>query len=116
MADQAFFPNPRLQAKLDFTPLSDRLDQAWYSTVVENLRDALFPPQQPPLHLTSKPVRVRSIWGAYDNKKQASVGSMIVHACMIGALVYISVTGARVVTEPRKVEHITYIPTPPPQE
>ena len=38
MADQVYIP--RYQAALDFTPLSDRLDQPWFSTVAENIRDA----------------------------------------------------------------------------
>jgi TonB family protein len=111
MADQALIPHSQYQAALNFTPLSERLAAPWYSTVADNVRDALFPKPQPPLRLTSKPVRVRSIWGEYDHKKSAGTGSIIVHGLIVAALVYISVAGAKVVTQPKKpTETITWIP------
>jgi periplasmic protein TonB len=109
MADQAFLPRSEY---VKFTPLSDQLDQPWYSTVADNIRDALFPSKQPPLQLTSKPVRVRSIWGEYNYKKKAGVGSMMVHAAMIGALIWLSVYTPKVVEKPKTEEHITYIAPP----
>ncbi len=100
-------------AALDFTPLADRIAQPWYRTVADNVRDALFPQEQPPLRLTSKPVRVRSIWGEYDNHRQAGIGSMMVHAAMIGFLIYISIAAPKIVNQVKPTESITYVAPPP---
>src|SRR5205085_10991676 len=112
MADQVVNLRSQYQA-LDFTPLSDRIGQPWYRTVADNVRDALFPQKQPPLHLTSKPVRVRSIWGEYDNHRQASVGSTIVHITMVAFLIYISIATPKIVNQVKPTETITYVAPPP---
>src|SRR5438270_12150523 len=102
MADQVLIPRSTYPA-LNLMPISDRIAQPWYSTVVDNVRDALFPPKQPPLHLTSRPVRVREIWGAYDYKKRGGVGSFIVHSIMIALLIYISVGAPKVIEKQKPV-------------
>ena len=65
----------------------------------ENLRDLLFPEKLPPLKLTSRPVAVKSIWGAYDNRKVARTTSLIVHGALIAGLVALSIIGARKVVQ-----------------
>ena len=109
MADQAYLPRSEY---VKFTPLSDQLDQPWFKTVADNIRDALFPSKQPPLQLTSRPVRVRSIWGEYNYKKKAGVGSMMVHAAMIGTLIWLSVYTPKVTEKPKEHETITYVAPP----
>src|SRR4051812_25432081 len=79
-----------------------------WQSLRENLRDALFPEKLPPLKLTSRPVAVRSIWGAYDNRKVARTSSLIVHAAMIAALVAVSIIGAKKVVE-AKQEQVTIV-------
>ena len=74
----------------------------------ENLRDVLFPEKLPPLKLTSRPVPVRSIWGAYDNRKFARTSSVVVHAGLIAALIAASILGHRVYQEQKK-EAVTII-------
>ena len=111
MANQALIPSSPNVAGFDFRPLSDRIEQPLWRSLVDNVRAALFPSKEPPLRLTSRPVKVRSIWGEYDYKRRASVGSIIVHALMISALVYISVVGTKkAVEKPKPTETITYIP------
>src|SRR5947199_289809 len=102
MADQVYIPH--YQAALDFTPLSDRLDQPWFSTVAENIRDAMFPSKQPPLRLTSKPVRVRGIWGDYNYKPSAGVLSLIAHGVMVAAVIWLSMATSRVIDKPKPHE------------
>src|SRR3954453_4895051 len=79
-----------------------------FQSLKENLRDVLFPEKLPPLKLTSRPVAVKSIWGAYDNRKVARTSSMIVHAGLIGALIAASILGHKVYQEQKK-EEVTII-------
>ena len=74
----------------------------------ENLRDLLFPEKLPPLKLTSRPVPVKSIWGAYDNRKVARTTSLVVHGAMIAGLVALSIIGARKVVE-KTQEQVTIV-------
>ena len=48
-----------------------KVEESLFQSLKNNLRDVLFPEKLPPLKLTSRPVAVRSIWGAYDNRKVA---------------------------------------------
>jgi len=88
-----------------------KVEESLFQSLKNNLRDVLFPEKLPPLKLTSRPVAVRSIWGAYDNRKVARTSSMIVHIAMIGALVAISIIGAKQVTE-AKHEQVTIVAPP----
>lgn len=85
-----------------------KTEESLFHSLKENLRDALFPEKLPPLKLTSRPVAVKSIWGDYDNRKIASTSSAIVHACMIAALVAVSIIGAKKVVE-EKHETVTLV-------
>ncbi|MBV8205840.1 MAG: energy transducer TonB [Acidobacteria bacterium] len=95
MANQVVIPRSPVP-DFDFRPLSDRLEEPWWRTVRENLRAALLRSNEPPLNLTSRPVKVRNIWGDYDYKKPAGVWSVLLHAAAIGGLVYISIAGTKV--------------------
>jgi TonB family protein len=113
----AFSKPPRVEMTarpIQVHTLSETIDEPFWRTLPQNLRDALFPKKQAPLALTSKPVRVKSIWGEYNYKRRAGVGSFFVHAAMIGAIIYLSVAVPKVTPKPKPVEHITYIPTEAP--
>jgi TonB family protein len=84
---------------LHMQQLMASLEQSWWTSLKSNLRDTLFPEKLPPLKLTSQPVPVREIWGDYNNRKQATVGSVIVHALMVALLIAISIVGARAVKQ-----------------
>ena len=67
------------------TPAS--LDQAWYSNIIAAVRETIHPVKLPPLHVTSKPVPVRDIWGFYGGqKKQAGLSSIAIHAGVVALL------------------------------
>src|SRR3954469_11093978 len=85
-----------------------KVEESLLGSLKENLRDILFPEKLPPLKLTSRPVAVKSIWGAYDNRKTASTWSIIVHTVMIGTLIGLSIFGAKKVVE-SKHEQVTLI-------
>ena len=101
MANQVLVP-PRTSivrnaghADLHLQQLMASLEQSWWSSLKNNLHDAFFPEKLPPLKLTSQPVKVREIWGDYNNRKQATVGTTVVHAVMVAFLIAISIIGAR---------------------
>jgi protein TonB len=86
-------------SSLHMQQLIARLEQSWWDSLKSNLRDTFFPEKLPPLKLTSKPVRVREIWGDYNNRKSATVGTTIVHSLMVAGLIAISIVGARAVKQ-----------------
>jgi TonB family protein len=59
----------------------------WYKTLQLSVRDLSEEKKLPPLRLTSKPVRVKSIWGAYDNKQKGVLSSLSTHVAVV-ALVF----------------------------
>ncbi len=52
--------------------------------------------------LTSRPVKVREIWGEYNYKKESAGVSLVVHVAVIAALIAASIVGAKVVKEQAK--------------
>ena len=48
-----------------------------------HLKEAIRPPQLPPIQVTSKPVAVKDIWGEYRYGKQAGVSSVLIHASVV---------------------------------
>ncbi len=96
-------PNPttKKQDELNLLPPT-HISQGLFSSLASNLKEALFPEKLPPLQLTSRPVRVREIWGEYGNRKKSGTISVLLHALAIGGIVALSLTGAKVVQEARK--------------
>jgi TonB family protein len=59
----------------------------WYVEFYENIRDYFFPPKQPPLELTAKPVQVKSIWGfSAGNERRAGLITASLHVGAIAIL------------------------------
>jgi len=63
-------------------------EQAWFQSLVGNIRDLIHPPQLPPLDVTSKPIPVKDIWGNDENKRKAGVSSLLIHVGLVGLLVF----------------------------
>jgi len=110
MAQQTLVP-PSEQDELNLLLKSDMEDSLWTS-LRSNIRAALFPEKLPPLVLTSRPVKVREIWGEYDYKKQASGVSLVVHILMIAGLIYISILGARAMKNAEKPKETVVLIAP----
>src|SRR5512141_2571951 len=92
-------------AKDDLKLLSDgHFNDSLFTSLRTNLREALFPEKLPPLQLTSRPVKVRDIWGEYNYSKKSRTLSMVIHIAVIAALIGVSVAGAKKVVEE---EHLT---------
>ena len=94
MANQTLIPPPPQQdEELHLLPQTT-MDESLWASLKENVRAALFPEKLPPLELTSRPVKVREIWGEYNYKKESAGVSLVVHIAMIAALIAVSIMGA----------------------
>src|ERR1022692_3325281 len=51
--------------------LPPEMDDPWYKSFIQNVKDLINPPKLPPLVLTSKPVPVKDIWGLYGRQKKS---------------------------------------------
>jgi len=102
MANQVLNPPIEVEPELNFTAVTNRLEEPWWHSLVENIRERIHPENLPPLELTSKPVAVREIWGEYNYKKRGALGSAVVHVAALAALIAASIVGARVVKEAQK--------------
>src|SRR5258708_25157300 len=60
--------------------LAPDFEQPWYRSIVQDVKDLIHPKKLPPLVLTSKPVPVEELWGAYGGEgKKAGVFSGVIH-------------------------------------
>lgn len=115
MAQLTLVP-PTEQEELHLLPQTTMEESLWAS-LRSNIRAALFPEKLPPLVLTSRPVRVRDIWGEYNYHKQSAGVSLVVHIALVAGLIAISIMGARVVKQVEKHESVVLIApdlSPPP--
>jgi TonB family protein len=94
---------------LHLAQLMQSVERSWFSSLIGNLRDVLFPEKLPPLHLTSRPVKVREIWGDYNNRKQATTTSVIVHILMVALLIGLSYAGKKTYDVIKKQETVTLV-------
>lgn len=85
--------------ELDLLP-RENLEPPLLQSLFTNIRESLFPKKLPPLQLTSRPVKVADIWGDYNYKKSSASVSLAVHAAGLGALIALSIAGAKVVNKP----------------
>jgi TonB family protein len=97
MANATLIP-PTEQEELHLLPRTTANESLWAS-LTGNVRAALFPEKLPPLQLTSRPVKVRDIWGEYNYKKESASVSAVVHFAMVGGLIALSIMGAKAVQE-----------------
>jgi protein TonB len=96
MANQVLIPRQEIPDELNLLP-KENLDPGLWQSLKSNIHDTFFPEKLPPLQLTSRPVRVREIWGDYDNRKAGGWVSLLVHGAAVAGLIAISVMGAKVV-------------------
>lgn len=101
-----------LQSSSHVNHLLLEMNQPWWRSFSTNLRDALFPRKLPPLQLTSRPVRVRDIWAENRRVRRTFAGSVALHLAMVGALLGLSIIGARMVETPVQEEVVTLIAPP----
>src|SRR5947207_9012002 len=51
--------------------LAADVEEPWYKSLLQNLKDTFNPPKLPPLEVTSKPVAVKDIWGLYGRSPKS---------------------------------------------
>ena len=51
--------------------LVSQVEEPWYHSLYEHLKETFNPPKLPPLELTSKPVAVKDIWGLYGRQRKS---------------------------------------------
>ncbi len=51
--------------------LVSEVEEPWYSSFIQNVKEYFNPPKLPPLQVTSKPVAVKEIWGLYGRQKKS---------------------------------------------
>ena len=66
--------------------LNPEVSVPWYRSLFENVRDTIRPPKLPPLEVTSKPVAVKDIWGAYGRSKRSSAMSVAIHVGIVALM------------------------------
>jgi TonB family protein len=115
MANQVLTPPPTEQYRrtrepeLNLLRSTQDIDTGLFASLARQIREKLFPERLPPLQLTSRPVKVKDIWGEYNYKKKSAVGSTIVHVSVIGALIAVSFMGRKVVQKIQEPEHVQLV-------
>ncbi|MCL5746431.1 MAG: hypothetical protein M1541_21285 [Acidobacteria bacterium] len=59
------------------------VEEPWYRSLFQSIRDIVKPQKLPPLEVTSKPVVVKDIWGLYGKKRSSGVMSLAIHASVV---------------------------------
>jgi TonB family protein len=108
MANQVLFPQgASKEPELNLLP-EEKFNQGLFASLRANFRDTFFPEKLPPLQLTSRPVKVRDIWGEYNYRKRGAWGSVVVHTAAVAALIGVSIAGAKVVKKVQE-ESVTLV-------
>ena len=77
-------PNSNAQADVHLQHLlAESVEEPFYKSFFRNLKEAINPPELPPLEVTSKPVPVKDIWGLYGKQKSSGVMSLAVHGTAV---------------------------------
>ena len=94
-------------ADLHLQRLMATVEEPWYRSLIANVKDLINPPVLPPLVLTSTPIPVKDIWGAYGGKeKQAGATSLLAH---IGIIALLLVVGTNKQIQDKVKEKFTLI-------
>jgi protein TonB len=73
MADLSQPNNPLYNSADDHLSrlLVAEVEEPWYRSFIQNLKETFNPPKLPPLVVTSKPVAVKDIWGLYGSQRKS---------------------------------------------
>jgi periplasmic protein TonB len=74
--------------------LVKEVEDPWYKTFIQNIKDAINPPKLPPLEVTSKPVAVKEIWGMYGRDKKSWIMSTGFQGAAVALIVILGATPA----------------------
>jgi periplasmic protein TonB len=86
MRQPEIVPEPELGVLGDI----EAVEKPWYKSLIQNVRELFNPPKLAPLEVTSKPVEVAPIWGAYKGAEGRSAGvSVLIHIGVVGLLLLV---------------------------
>ena len=74
--------------------LATEVEEPWYRSFIQNLKEVFNPPKLPPLEVTSQPVAVKDIWGLYGRQKKSFMMSTGFQICFVTAVLLISTNKA----------------------
>jgi periplasmic protein TonB len=64
--------------------------EPFFKSVIRNVREAISPPKLPPLQVTSQPIPVKDIWGAYEgNRGKSLMTSVAIQVGVVALAIYI---------------------------
>ena len=70
--------------------LSGNMDEPWLTAFIRNIKETINPPALPELELTSTPVVVKDIWGAYGgNESRSGLMSVLAHVGVVSLLLFL---------------------------
>jgi TonB family protein len=105
-------PRATSEPELDLLLPKSTFEEPMWKSLVQNLKDLLFPKKLPPLVLTSKPIPVKDIWGFYNYKKKGALGSTVAHIIILAVIIEGTILARRVVTQiVKQPETITFLAT-----
>lgn len=74
--------------------LGSEVEEPWYRSFVQNIKETFSPPKLPPLEVTSKPVAVKDIWGLYGRQKKSFMMSAGFQICAVGLILILGTSKA----------------------
>jgi periplasmic protein TonB len=123
MADLSQPNNPFMMSPDDHLAkfLASEMDEPWYRSFLQNIKETFHPPKLPPLEVTSKPVAVKSIWGLYGHNKKSFMMSTGFQACAVILVLVLSTSKAvqetaKQVVTPLFVDIEPYVPKGKPKD
>jgi periplasmic protein TonB len=89
-----------------------------WKSLLTNAQERWFPKKLPPLQLTSRPIPVDDLWGAYNYGKKSATASLLVHVAAIGAFIALSILGAKIIKPAQQISLVApdvsdYVPLAP---
>jgi periplasmic protein TonB len=92
MADLSQPNNPLINSADDHLSrlLVAEVEEPWYRSFVQNVKEFFNPPKLPPLQVTSKPVAVKDIWGLYGRQNKSFLMSTGFQLAIVGTIVALS--------------------------
>lgn len=88
--------------------LAAEVEEPWYRSFIQNIKETINPPKLPPLEVTSKPVAVKDIWGLYGRKKESFMMSLGFQIGVVALL--FTVFSAKAVQD--KVKEVAHLVAP----
>jgi periplasmic protein TonB len=78
-----------LQTAAVFLLTPESLDRAWYSGILNSIKEAIHSRDLPPLQVTSSPIEVPSVWGFMGGHERAAGAMSVLVHCAVVAMLFV---------------------------